>query len=195
VVEKLRVFFNHPGFIEPMVERLREALSQLSENPHLLFTAHSIPVAMAETSDYVAQLEEATRLIASACGQAAHKLVYQSRSGPPMQKWLEPDIGVALREIAASGGSRDVVVVPVGFTSDHMEVLYDLDYEAKHLADELGLRMVRAGTAGSHPKFVQMIRELVEERLVGKPPSWLGSMMPGVCDPDCCPPPQRPSAG
>jgi ferrochelatase len=115
VVEKLRVFFNHPGFIEPMVERLREALSQVSENPHLLFTAHSIPVAMAETSDYVAQLEEATRLIASACGQAAHKLVYQSRSGPPMQKWLEPDIGVALREIAASGGSRDVVVVPVGW--------------------------------------------------------------------------------
>jgi ferrochelatase len=191
VVEKLRVFFNHPGFIEPMVEQLREALSQVSENPHLLFTAHSIPVAMAETSDYVAQLEEVSRLIASACGQSRYRLVYQSRSGPPMQTWLEPDIGDALREIAAGEGTRDVVLVPVGFTSDHMEVLYDLDYEAKHLADELGLRMVRSGTAGSHPRFVQMIRELVEERLFGKPPLRLGSMMPGACDPDCCPAPKR----
>ena len=191
VVEKLRVFFNHPGFIEPMVERVQDALAQAGANAHVLFTAHSIPIAMAEASEYVVQLKEASRLVAGACGAGAHRLVYQSRSGPPTQKWLEPDIGDALREIASGEGSRDVVVVPIGFTSDHMEVLYDLDYEAQHLAQELGLRMVRAGTAQSHPRFVQMVRELVEEKLSGKPPLWVGSMMPGVCEPDCCPAPRR----
>jgi ferrochelatase len=195
---KLRVYFNHPGFLGPMTERVRAALAQLpgeaSAAAHLVFTAHSLPMAMAETSDYVPQLEEACRLVAEGCGHPRHTLVYQSRSGPPSQPWLEPDILDWLRQLAdSSPASRDVVVAPIGFVSDHMEVLYDLDEEARLLAGQLGLRLIRAGTVGAHPRFVRMIVELVEEHTRGVAPAARGLLPPRSCRPDCCPPPPRPA--
>jgi ferrochelatase len=195
---KLRVFFNHPGFLEPMSERVSAAFAQLSPEAaaaaHLVFTAHSLPLAMAETSDYVAQLEEACRLVAEGCGHPRHTLVYQSRSGPPSQPWLEPDILDWLRQLAASApASRDVVVAPIGFVADHMEVLYDLDEEARLLAERLGLRLIRARTVGAHPRFVRMIVELVEEHTRGAAPAARGLLPPRSCRPDCCPPPPRPA--
>jgi protoporphyrin/coproporphyrin ferrochelatase len=191
-VDKLRVFFNHPGFIEPMIELTREALEKLPaerrERAELLFSAHSVPRSMADNSQYETQLREASRLIAEGVGHAQHQLVYQSRSGPPTQPWLEPDIGDVLKELAAQDNVKDVVVVPVGFISDHIEVLYDLDDEAKHLADKLGLNLVRAGTVGTHPRFVRMVVELIEERLHGSERLALGSMGPShdACPVDCC---------
>lgn len=191
-IDKLRAFFNHPGFIEPMVERTAAALAQIPADrrgaAHLLFSAHSIPLAMAQNCQYEQQFREASRLVAEALGQANWRLVYQSRSGPPSQPWLEPDVGDALAEVAKSE-SKHVVVVPIGFVSDHMEVLFDLDEDARHKADDLGLNLVRAGTVGTHPRFVRMIRELVEERLSDAPQRLtLGSFGPShdVCPADCC---------
>jgi ferrochelatase len=182
-----------------MIERTRDALAQIPSDQrsaaHLLFTAHSIPLAMAENCQYEAQFRESSRLVAEALGHADWRLVYQSRSGPPSQPWLGPDIGDALDAIAKNPegqGSRraDVVVVPIGFVSDHMEVLYDLDEEAKQRATALGLNFIRAGTVGKHPRFVQMIRELVEERINSTADRLaIGSLGPShdVCPPDCCP--------
>lgn len=192
VVEKLRMFFNHPGFIEPMVENLTSALKQLSRDkgpPAVLFTAHSISLGMSANCDYVRQLEEACRLVTAGAGVTNWKLVYQSRSGPPSQPWLEPDVGDAIASIAETKAASSVVVVPIGFISDHLEVLYDLDYEARQKAEELGLQFVRAATVGNHPRFVRMIRELVEERLTDKPQRLaLGTLGPShdVCPTDCC---------
>jgi len=192
-VDRLRMFFNHPGFIEPMIERVRAALEQLppprASAAHILFTAHSIPQAMAQNCRYEEQFREASRLVAEGVGHSSWRLVYQSRSGPPSQPWLGPDIGEALGEIAAAGASRDVVIVPIGFVSDHMEVMYDLDDEAQRKAKELRLHMIRAGTVGTHPRFVRMIRELVEERLSEHPVRLaLGELGPNhdVCPVDCC---------
>lgn len=193
-IEKLRHFHNHPGFLGVVAERCRDALAQLPD-ARLLFSAHSVPLAMVETSRYVEQLEEACRLTAELAGHPAWQLVYQSRSGPPSQPWLEPDILKHLRELA-SDGVREVVIVPIGFISDHMEVLYDLDYEAANLAEELGISMVRAGTPGTHPRFVSMIRELILERTAGAPARYLGDQGPSgiLCQPDCCALPARPGA-
>ncbi|MFN0020352.1 MAG: ferrochelatase [Pirellulaceae bacterium] len=192
VIDKLRVFFNHPGFIEPMIEKTAAAFAQIPEDRRqqakLLFTAHSIPLGMAATCKYEAQLQEAARLIATGVGRIEWRLVYQSRSGPPTQPWLEPDVGVALKEIAQAGG-RDVVVVPIGFISDHMEVLFDLDEEAQNISKQVGLNMVRVATVGTHPRFVRMIRELVQERLSENPERLsLGTLGPShdVCPVDCC---------
>ena len=121
---------------------------------------------MAEHSDYVVQLEETCRLIADEFGRDDWRLVYQSRSGSPRQPWLEPDINATLRDLKANG-AQDVVVAPIGFISDHMEVLYDLDTEARQLANEIGLNMIRAATVGTHLAFIAMIRELILERLHG----------------------------
>jgi ferrochelatase len=176
-IEKIRPFSCHPGFIEAMTDRARTALTEL---PHgrLVFTAHSVPTAMAQSSLYVPQLEEASARVAQAVGRSEWKLTYQSRSGPPSQVWLEPDICDYLRQIRS-----DVVIVPIGFLSDHMEVLYDLDTEARAVCDELGVRMVRAGTAGTHPAMIRMIAELIEQE-------------PAPCPADCCAPPRRvPSSG
>jgi len=195
IVDKLRVYYNHPGFIDPMVENVRAALEQLPE-ASLIFTAHSVPQSMADTSRYVSQLKEASRLIAERAGVHDYALVFQSRSGPPEQPWLEPDIGHYLRELQGAG-VKDAIVTPVGFISDHMEVLYDLDTEAAGLSKELGMRMVRASTVGAHPKFVRMIRDLVMERLdPAYPKQALGLHGPShdVCPSDCCPAPQRPAA-
>jgi ferrochelatase len=182
----LRAYYNQPLFIEANVDHIRAAINQL-DNPHLVFTAHSIPEAMAANCEYAAQLEETGRLIAEALGIDRWRMVYQSRSGSPSQPWLGPDILECLRELRAQG-VKDVVVAPIGFVSDHMEIVYDLDYEAQNLARELGLRMVRAATAGTHPAFVRMVRELILERIDNAPPRFVGSRGAAhdVCPADCC---------
>jgi protoporphyrin/coproporphyrin ferrochelatase len=214
-VEKLRTFFNHPGFIEPMAERVADALAQIPAErraaARLVYTAHSIPAAMARGSPYQTQLREACALASeqAACeGRSSQEglapqgtgpfthipawdLVYQSRSGPPSQPWLGPELGDHLRQLAAGGQTRDVVLAPIGFLSAHVEVVYDLDIEARRLCDELGLRMVRSAVVGCHPRFVRMIRELIVERFdAGAPRLALGRLGPSPdrCAPDCCPP-------
>jgi protoporphyrin/coproporphyrin ferrochelatase len=209
-IDKIRRFCNHPGFIEPFADNVRAALATLPaevrDEAHLVFTAHSVPVAMAEASGpagdrgrYVTELTEAARLIAERTGARAHpwSLAYQSRSGPPSQPWLEPDVRDHLGELAKSG-TRAVVVIPVGFVSDHMEVRHDLDLEAAETADSLGVAFARAATPGTSPRFASMITELVRERLArpeGTAPDTavpdspaLGRMgVPSqACPADCC---------
>ena len=167
-VDKLRVFYNHPGFVAAMVDRVRTALARFPDERRgaveLVFTAHSIPEAMARRTAYEAQLAEACRLVAEGAGGNPYHLAYQSRSGPPQVPWLEPDILDDLKAMAARGVT-DVVVCPIGFISDHMEVLFDLDTEAKETAAGLGMTMVRAETVGTHPLFVEALRELIVERM------------------------------
>ncbi len=159
------VFCENPEFIATVTERVRDALAQLPEGTeHIAFTAHSIPISMAERSPYVSQLQAVAEAVAEAVDAPDWALVYQSRSGPPHQPWLEPDIGDHL-EALAERGVKNVVIAPIGFISDHMEVVYDLDTEAKAKAAELGMEMVRAQTVGTHPRFVTMIREMVEKIL------------------------------
>jgi ferrochelatase len=193
-VDKLRAFYNHPLFIEANVANIQAAFSKLNRlrnesaaQPQLIFTAHSIPQTMADKSEYAAQLAETGRLIAEAVVTENWQLVYQSRSGSPQQPWLGPDICDYLREIKATG-VNDVIVAPIGFVSDHMEVIYDLDVEARKVANEIGLHMVRAATAGIHPAFVKMIRELIIERTEGAKPRGLGTRgpRPTECPVDCC---------
>jgi ferrochelatase len=156
---------DHPLFVDAVAERVGEALRS-SQHPlpvsdmRLIFTAHSIPTSVADASPYVAQLEAQARRIAGRFPGLAYRLAYQSRSGNPRDPWLEPDIGDALREEAANG-TRGVVVAPLGFLCDHVEVLYDLDVEAKRIADSLGLPMVRARTVNDHPLFVRMMADVV----------------------------------
>ncbi len=197
-VDKLRVFYNHPGFIQACAARIHEALEQFSPleraDLRMVATAHSIPCSMADTSAYERQLRETARLVAEAAGITNWDLVYQSRSGPPTQPWLEPDILDHLKDLHAQG-VRNIVLAPVGFTSDHMEVLYDLDTEACELAEKLGLKLARAATAGTHPAFISAIRELVQERLSPTVPrAAIGLFGPNhdFCPRDCCPAPQRP---
>ncbi len=193
VVDKLRMFFNHPGFIHPLVDAVSECLDQipddLRQSTPILFTAHSIPLAMADNCQYVSQLQEACRLVASGAGHDRWELVYQSRSGPPQQPWLEPDICDRIAELHSKQPLHHLVVLPIGFVSDHLEVLFDLDTEAHELCNRLNIRMHRASTPGTHPRFVQMIRELVIERTSDNPnrPA-LGNMPPShdTCAPDCC---------
>jgi protoporphyrin/coproporphyrin ferrochelatase len=198
-VEKLRVFFNHPRFIEATIDRIQDALkmvpAQARENVQVVYTAHSIPMSMANSSDYVPQLEEARRLVSGGLGIVNDALVYQSRSGTPGQPWLEPDVLDHLRDVKARNLASAVIIVPIGFISDHMEVLYDLDVEARQLCDSLELSMMRAKTVGVHPKFVAMIRELILERIDPLTERRaLGSLGPreDLCAQDCCPAPQRP---
>jgi ferrochelatase len=192
-ISKLRVFYNHPGFIGAMAERVHEALDSLPtdrrDQAHVVYTAHSVPLGMAENSNYVAQLEEACRLVSGALGRSGDRLVYQSRSGQPTQPWLEPDILDYLKEIKKNRFAGAVVLAPIGFISDHMEVRYDLDTQAKQLCAELELPMVRAATVGSHPLFVGMIRELVLERMDANPVRRvLGTLgvSHDVCPENCC---------
>ncbi|MFZ0814204.1 MAG: ferrochelatase [Candidatus Sulfotelmatobacter sp.] len=202
-VDKLRAFFNHPAFIEATVERVQDALQAIpadardggNRNVQIIYTAHSVPISMANTSDYVRQLEEVRRLVSEALGHRNDALVYQSRSGAPGQPWLEPDILDYLRRVKAENLASAVVIAPIGFISDHMEVLYDLDVEARQLCDSLGLPMARAKTVGVHPKFIGMIRELILERMnPGSERRALGVLGPreDVCAEDCCPAPGRP---
>jgi ferrochelatase len=190
--DKIRVFYNHPGFVGPMAARVREARAGFPEarraGVEVVFTAHSIPLAMARGCAYEAQLGEACRLVAEAAGTPNARLAYQSRSGSPRVPWLEPDI---LDELDALHAARrdDVVVAPIGFISDHMEVLFDLDEEATRRAAELGMTMVRAGTVGTDPDFVAMIRELIVERTTARPARRaLGTRGPShdICPLTCC---------
>ena len=198
-VDKLRAFFNHPAFVEATVERVGDALRDIPEdargNVQVVYTAHSIPVSMANGCDYVKQLEEVRRLVSGALGHPNDALVYQSRSGAPGQPWLEPDVLDYLRQVKAGNLASAVVLAPIGFISDHMEVVYDLDVEARQVCDSLGLTMARAKTVGVHPKFVGMIRELIVERMnPGSERGALGLLGPraDVCGEECCPGPGRP---
>jgi ferrochelatase len=191
-VLKLRAFYNHPGFVEANADRVRAAFAQITEERRattpIVFTAHSIPSAMAERCRYADQLAETSRLVAGAVGVEDYAVVYQSRSGPPHVPWLEPDVLDHVRELHQRGVT-DVVISPVGFVSDHLEVLYDLDIEAVELGEELGLSVVRAGTAGTHPAFVAMIRELIEERLeptAAKRAAGRFGPSHDVCPASCC---------
>lgn len=197
-IDKLRPFFNHPGFIAATEDRLHDAMSEIPDaarqNIQLVYVAHSIPLAMANTSDYVTQLEEVRKLVSSRLGITNDALVYQSRSGAPGQPWLEPDIVDYLREVKSRNLASAVVVAPISFISDHMEVRYDLDIEARQLCHSIQLPMARAKTVGVHPGFIGMIRELILERTEGAERRALGSLGPrqDACAEDCCPAPQFP---
>ena len=209
-LDKLRHYYNHPGFVAPFVDGTVAALGRLparDRGARLVFVTHAVPAAMAAASGRHAGSPEGgayarqhadlartvTRLVGDRTGQAhEHDLVYCSRSGPATAPWLEPDVSDHLEVLAASGAPA-VVVVPIGFVSDHMEVAYDLDTEARETADRLGLRFERAATPGTHPRFVAMVRELLVERAAteagrhpsrpscgGRQPSW------DVCPTGCC---------
>lgn len=192
-VDKLRVGFNHPGFVNAVADRVREARARIPEGRRelapLLFTAHSLPESMARNARYETQLAESCRLVADALEVSRWQLVFQSNNarygGEP---WLGPDVGEAI-EAVRTEGAEDVVVVPIGFVCDHMEVIHDLDVEAARRAREAGIRMIRAGTVGSHPDYVAMVRELVLERMHANPKRRaLGTLGASHdrCAPDCC---------
>ncbi|MGH3149593.1 MAG: ferrochelatase, partial [Streptosporangiaceae bacterium] len=202
-IDKIRRFFNHPGFIEPFADHARTALATLPaevrDGAHLVFTAHSVPVTMAASSGpgaggrYPAELNEAARLVAERVGDGRHpwSLAYQSRSGPPSQPWLEPDVRDHLGDLAKSG-TEAVVVIPVGFVSDHMEVRHDLDVEAAQAAESAGLAFARAATPSSDPRFASMITELVRERMAQPGGTGAVAALGGMgvptqtCPADCC---------
>jgi ferrochelatase len=191
-IDKVRVFHNHPGFVAAQTDRVREALEHLPQpardRARLVFTTHAIPHTLARHSDYQAQTYEACRLVARGLGDGrAWELVYNSRSGPPQVPWLEPDVNDHLDGLA-DAGCEAVVVVPIGFLSDHMEVVYDLDVEAAATAARRGLAFVRAGTVGTHPDFVTGLRQLVAERVADGPRLALGTQGPyhDACPLDCC---------
>ncbi|MFP8959398.1 ferrochelatase [Streptomyces nanhaiensis] len=206
-VDKLRHYFNHPGFVRPMTDGVLASLAELPEDvragAHLVFTTHSIPLSQAETSGpaggaYVAQHLDVARVIADAVREETGvdrpwELVYQSRSGAPHIPWLEPDVCDHLEALHGQGAPA-AVMVPIGFVSDHMEVLYDLDTEAMAKAGELGLPAVRSATVGADPRFVAAVRDLVTERAAaerGERPERcaLGALGPShdVCPVGCCP--------
>ena len=199
-VDKMRVWYNHPDFVAVNADRVREGLAQIPEErreaARVAFTAHSIPSGMAANCNYERQLTESCRLVAEAVGLAPDrwKLVYQSRSGRPTDPWLGPDILEHINALRAEGVA-DAVIQPIGFVSDHMEVMFDLDEEAKARGEELGLNVVRAGTAGTDPRFVSMLAELIQERLgqVGTRRA-IGEYGAShdVCPVDCCLPAARP---
>jgi ferrochelatase len=155
---------DHPLFIEVQVDRVMTALTRIPARrrpaAHLVFTAHSVPVAMADGSPYSAQLESVASRITERLAHRQWSVAYQSRSGPPREPWLDPDIGDALRALAQKG-VEDVVVAPIGFVCDHVEVLYDLDIEARQLAEGLGLSFYRAPAANDHPRFIELLADLV----------------------------------
>ncbi len=197
-LEKLRHYFDHPGFVEPMVDAVLDAVAKVGvASPRLVFTTHSIPTTSAESSGpeggaYVAQHQAAAGLIAAAVAastavEAEWDLVYQSRSGPPSMPWLEPDISDHLDELRRVG-VPGVVIVPIGFVSDHMEVVWDLDTVALDHAREIGLPATRAATVGTDSRFVAMVRELVLERLGARPSRALSALGPSheVCPVGCC---------
>jgi ferrochelatase len=211
VLDKVRHYYNHPGFLSAQADRVRAALDELAgrigadriDQARLVFTAHSIPTAAAASSGpsggaYDHQLREAAGLVAEMVGAGDRwQLAWQSRSGSPSIPWLEPDVGAVLPELAAAG-APGVVVVPIGFISDHLEVAFDLDVEAAETARSLDLPMVRAGTVGVHPRFVRMVRELIEEReggigladdaSVDRPALGADGPSHDICPVDCCRP-------
>jgi ferrochelatase len=196
-IHKLRTFHNHPGFLEAVACQIRAGLEQIPAarrgRARILFTAHSIPQLMAAVSPYVAQLEESCHLVCQILGRPDGTLVYQSRSGPQSQPWLEPDIADAVRELHSQGSLEDLVIAPIGFLCDHMEVVYDLDTEIAGLCRQLGVNLFRVPTVGVHPAFISMIRELILERTEEAPRRAAGRMGAACdfCAPDCCASPRR----
>lgn len=195
---KLPHYWNHAGFIDTMIDRVTTSISECAPldpaTTKVAFTAHSIPTAWTDCSPYVHQLMAAAELIATGgTPDLEWDLVYQSRSGPPQVPWLEPDIVDHLSD-RKSAGTKSVVVIPLGFISDHMEVIYDLDTQARDAATELGLDMIRVPTAGTHERFVSMIRELIQEQIGGADPLRVSADIGGPvpCSPGCCVPPERP---
>jgi protoporphyrin/coproporphyrin ferrochelatase len=207
-IDKVRHYFDHPGFVGPFVEGTVTALHELAAEGfattdiHVLFVTHSIPTAMAAASGppgrfdedgaYVAQHLATAELVCDGVSAEgiefpAWSLVYQSRSGAPHIPWLEPDINDAIRT-HAEGGIKATVVIPIGFVSDHVEVVWDLDNEAQETCDELGIRMARVATPGTHPSFVAAIADLVEARIAGEPGEALSALgpWPAVCAVNCC---------
>ena len=200
-IDKTRVFYNHPEFIAANAHRVHEAIERLPDRDQgdfqLAFTAHSIPLSMAQNCDYEKQIGETCRMVAERAGVSDWEWasVYQSRSGRPEDPWLGPDILDHLQNLQRRG-IRQVVIHPIGFLSDHLEVMYDLDVLAKQRCEELGIDMARAGTVGTHPRFVTMLRMLVEERIGTQSATERASVglygpSHDVCPDNCCPPPNR----
>jgi len=212
-IDKLRLFYNHPQFIAAWAERTVAALRELppeeSQPARVVFTAHSLPISLARSSPYERQLRESCRLVwervlqtaqtvnfpdVSACRDDIHAFVtgwdlaYQSRSGPRDQAWLEPDVAECLRRLHAEGVGN-VVIVPIGFLVESMEIVYDLDIAVSRICESMGLNMVRAATIGTHPRLTKLIRALALERLdptaersaLGQDGPW-----PDCCPADCC---------
>ncbi len=201
VVDKMRVYYNHPGFVAANAENLKTAIERFHPEERgevvVAFTAHSIPNSMAGQCRYEEQLRETCRLVAEAIGLASERwsLVFQSRSGRPQDPWLEPDILDHIQALTERGVKR-LVIHPVGFLSDHMEVLYDLDEEAKLLCNKQGMRMERAATVGTSGVFVRTLAKLIKERVEGLcDRAAMGQYGPShdVCPVDCCLPPARPA--
>jgi ferrochelatase len=197
-IDKLRPFYNHPDFIQANVQNLMAGLEQFEagqrESVHIAFTAHSLPLAMAQTCAYHDQLLEACRLVTEARNVSGkfdtQALVFQSRSGPPTQPWLGPDILDHIRQVHTDG-TKFILIHPIGFLSDHMEVIYDLDFEAQNLATSLGIKLVRSSTAGTNALFSRMMGDLVQERIQSKEGKERKSVghdqaAPDFCQPDCC---------
>jgi ferrochelatase len=201
-LDRLRHYFNHPGFVEPMVDATLSALAELDDehrhDAHIVFVTHSVPLAMSAASGpdggaYIAQHLSVAEAIGERVRQEtghryAAELVYCSRSGSPHVPWLEPDVNDHLEELSGRGVGA-VVVVPIGFVSDHMEVVYDLDTEARATAEKLGLGFVRAATAGLDPRFVAMVRDLLLERAAVERGADVARAAVGSLDPswDVCP--------
>ncbi len=199
-LDKIRVFYNHPGFVEPQVDLITDALAGLPDEvragARIVFTTHSIPRSMSRHCDYEAQHYEACRIVMEHLPGREWDLVFNSRSGPEFVPWLEPDINDHL-EALSEAGVPGVVVVPIGFISDHMEVIYDLDVEAVETCEKLGLPFARAGSVGIDERFVAMIRDLILERTADAPAAALGTRGPNhdFCPVDCCfTPDQEPKA-
>jgi len=205
--DRVRGYFDHPGFVGPMVRSTVRALEGLDESvrdrAELVFVTHSLPLVLADSSAYVAQHEAVMGLVADGVMRATgvertSGLVYCSRSGAPNQPWLEPDVSDYL-EARQAAGAAAVAVVPIGFVSDHMEVVYDLDTEAAQTARKLALPFARAATVGVDGEFVAAVRDLVleqaararGERVEPAALSGLG-VLPGRCPAGCCPNPRGP---
>ena len=188
VIDKLPPFWGHEGFVAANADRVSAALARVAPErraaARLIYTAHSIPLSMNASCRYEEQLVQTARRVSERTAHEEWDLVWQSRSGPPTQPWLEPDILDHLRALAENG-VRDVVVSPLGFLSDHMEVMYDLDHEAAALCRDLGLNFVRAQTPGTHAAIIDMLADLIEQRQSGTELS--------LCASDCCPAPRRPA--
>ena len=195
-IDKVRAYYDHPGFVEPFSDAVAAARgslpAELRSEARLVFTAHSVPETMAAGCDYERQLQETARLVAGGAGFDAWTMAWQSRSGPPSVPWLEPDVNECLERLAHDDGVEAVVLAPIGFVTDHMEVMWDLDVIAAGTAADLGMRLVRAVTPGTGPddRFVAMWQELVSERLApGAARRSLGRLGvgPDACPAGCCP--------
>ena len=196
-IERVRVYWDHPDFLGTAAELLaesRDAAGLSSETP-VLHSAHSLPLSMAANCDYQQQLNEAASIVNELAGmRGPYEVVFQSRSGPPSVPWLTPDIDQRIHELAEQG-TQELVVHPLGFVADHMEVLFDLDTQSAAAAKEAGVKMVRTPTVGTHPRFVSMLVDLVEEAAglrADRPSLSKSGPRPDKCNSQCCPAPTRP---